>query len=324
MPTTILQVKDLKTYFDTARGALRAVDGISYDVREGETVALVGESGSGKSVSALSLLRLVTHPGRVIGGQVVLDGQDLFQASENEMKQVRGRQIAMVFQEPMTSLNPVITIGEQIAEPVRVHLKIGRRAARERAVELLHMVGISDAERRYNDYPHHFSGGMRQRVMIAMALSCDPKILIADEPTTALDVAIQYQLLDLMTSLARRMRTAVILITHNLGIVARYADRVNVIYAGRIVETATGDSLYRAPKHPYTVGLLQCIPRMDKGLSRKLSPIKGLPPDLTRELNGCYFRPRCPFHISRCLEEYPTLGPPDAEHRYACFNPRNV
>ena len=324
MPTILLQIRDLRTYFDTARGIVRAVDGVSFDVREGETVTIVGESGCGKSVSALSVLRLVPHPGRIAGGEVIFEGRDLLKATEDEMKRIRGRKIAMVFQEPMTSLNPVLSIGEQIAEPVRVHLKMDVKSARRRAIELLQSVGISDAEKRYDDYPHRFSGGMRQRVMIAMALSCNPKVLIADEPTTALDVTIQAQLLDLMTGLARQMGTSVILITHNLGIVARYADRVNVMYAGRIVETATGDGLYQAPKHPYTLGLLQCLPRTDKDVTQKLLPIKGMPPDLSQQIAGCYFQPRCPFYISRCLEEYPPMGPAGAEHQYACFNPRNI
>jgi oligopeptide/dipeptide ABC transporter ATP-binding protein len=324
MPAVLLQVKQLRTYFDAADGSVRAVDGISYEVHEGETVALVGESGCGKSVSALSVLRLVPHPGHVVGGEVIFEGRDLLKASEEDMKEIRGRQVAMVFQEPMTSLNPVLTIGEQIAEPVRVHLKMDRKAARQRVIELLQSVGISDAEKRYNNYPHHFSGGMRQRVMIAMALSCNPKVLIADEPTTALDVTIQAQLLDLMTGLARKMGTSVVLITHNLGIVARYADWVNVMYAGRIVETAGGYNLYVTPHHPYTVGLLQCIPRTDRDATQDLSPIKGIPPDLSNDIIGCYFQPRCPYYIQRCLEEYPPLGPSGADHRYACFNPRNI
>ncbi len=319
MPGILLQVKDLKTYFYTAQGIIRAVDGIFYDVCEGETIALVGESRCGKSVSALSLLRLVPYPGRIVRGQVIFDGEDLLKASEEEMKRIRGRRIAMVFQEPMTSLYPVLNIGEQIAEPVRVHLKMDQRAAYHRVIELLHSVGIPDAERRYRDYPHHFSGGMRQRVMIAMALSCNPKILIADEPTTALDVTIQAQLLDLMTGLARSMGTAVILITHNLGIVARYADRVNVMYAGRIVESVPGDSIYDEPKHPYTLGLLQCVPRTDKGRAQKLSPIEGLPPDLSQKLTGCYFQPRCPFSVSPCSQEYPPLQLLGDEHQCACF-----
>jgi len=322
MSSLLLQIKDLRTYFYTGQTTTRAVDGISYDVREGETVALVGESGCGKTVSSLSLMRLVSYPGRIIGGQILFDGKDLLQLSEEEMRHVRGRQMAMVFQEPMTSLNPVLNIGEQIAEPLRVHLKMERKEAYQRVTELLHSVGIPDAGRRYHDYPHQFSGGMRQRVMIAMALSCSPKILIADEPTTALDVTIQAQLLDLMTGLAQSLGTALILITHNLGIVARYADRVNVMYAGRIVESGPADAIYEKPKHPYTRALLQCVPRIDKGRLQRLSPIEGMPPDLSQKLSGCYFRPRCPYPLSRCSQEYPPFESTDGDHRYACFSGR--
>ncbi len=322
MSNLLLQVKDLRTYFYTGKTITRAVDGISYDVHEGETVALVGESGCGKTVSSLSLIRLVSYPGRITGGQVLFDGKDLLQLSEEEMRHVRGRQMAMVFQEPMTSLNPVLNIGEQIAEPLRVHLRMEHKATYQRVTELLHTVGISDAERRYHDYPHQFSGGMRQRVMIAMALSCSPKILIADEPTTALDVTIQAQLLDLMTGLARRLDTALILITHNLGIVARYADTVNVMYAGRIVESGRADTIFEQPKHPYTLALLQCVPRIDLGQLTRLSTTEGLPPDLGHEIIGCYFRPRCPFRLGRCFQEYPPLTATDNQHYYACFNPR--
>ncbi len=319
MPSTLLQVNNLKTYFYTLEATVKAVDGISYNVHEGETVVLVGESGCGKSVSALSLLRLVQHPGKIMGGQVIFDGRDLLKISEEEIRSIRGYRIAMVFQEPMSSLNPVLNIGEQIAEPLRAHLKMDCKAAHNRVVELLHLVGIPDPERRSQDYPHQFSGGMRQRVMIAMALSCNPQILIADEPTTALDVTIQAQLLDIMTALAKQMGTALILITHNLGIVARYADRVNVMYAGRIVESGPADTIYEKPTHPYTLALLQCVPRMDKLETQKLSPIEGLPPDLRQELKGCYFQPRCPFSLSICSKEYPPLELVDDEHWSACF-----
>jgi len=319
MPGILLRVKDLSTYFYTAEGVVKAVDGMSYDVREGETVALVGESGCGKSVSALSVMRLVPYPGRTVSGQILLDVEDLLRIPEEKMRSVRGKHIAMVFQEPMTSLNPVLNIGEQIAEALREHLKMDQKAAYQRVIELLHSVGIPDAERRYRDYPHQFSGGMRQRVMIAMALSCNPKILIADEPTTALDVTIQAQILDMMTGLAQKLGTAVILITHNLGIVARYADRINVMYAGRIVESGPADSIYREPGHPYTLGLLQCVPRIDKGRRQKLSPIEGVPPDLSQKPKGCYFQPRCPLSISLCLREYPPLEFVGDEHQVACF-----
>jgi ABC-type dipeptide/oligopeptide/nickel transport system ATPase component len=241
------------------------VDGISYDVREGETSALVGESGCGKSVSALSLVRLVPYPGRIMGGQVLFNGEDLLQVPEARMRKIRGKHIAMVFQEPMTSLNPVMNIGEQIAEPLKAHLKMDEKAARRRVIELLNLVGIPDGDRRYRDYPHQFSGGMRQRVVIAMALSCNPSILIADEPTTALDVTIQAQILDMMTGLARQFNTALILITHNFGIVARYADRINVMRAGKIVESGSADSIFAEPQHPYTQALLKCVPRLETG-----------------------------------------------------------
>ena len=322
MPGILLQVKDLRTYFYTAEGIIRAVDGISYDVREGETVALVGESGCGKSVSALSLLRLVSYPGRIVGGEVIFDGKDLLKISEEEIKNIRGCHVAMVFQEPTTSLNPVLNIGEQIAETLRAHLKMRRKAAHDRVIELLRSVGIPDAERESRNHPHQFSGGMRQRVMIAMALSCNPKILIADEPTTALDVTIQAQLLDMMTGLTQQLGAATILITHNLGIVARYADRVNVMYAGRIVESGPGDTIYEEPKHPYTQGLLQCVPRTDKGRTQKLSTIEGLPPDLSQKHEGCYFQPRCPFSLSLCSQEYPPLEFVGDEHQCACFTKR--
>ena len=264
MPSVLLQVNDLKTYFYTSEKIVKAVDGISFDIRKAETLALVGESGSGKSVSALSLMRLVPYPGKVVGGQILFDGEDLLQVSEERMRTVRGKHIGMVFQEPMTSLNPVLNIGTQIAEALKVRLGMDEKAARNRTTELLRMVGIRDAEGRYRSYPHQFSGGMRQRVMIAMALSCNPEILIADEPTTALDVTTQAQVLDIMTGLAQQMGTSVLLITHNLGIVARYADRVNIMHEGKIVETGTSEEIFDHPKHPYTLKLLQCVPRIDK------------------------------------------------------------
>ncbi|MDD5037988.1 MAG: ABC transporter ATP-binding protein [Dehalococcoidales bacterium] len=322
MSEILLQVKDLRTYFYTTEGIIRATDGISYDVREAETVALVGESGCGKSVSALSVIRLIPYPGRIISGQVIFGGEDLLKVSEEKVRGVRGRHIAMVFQEPMASLNPVMCIGEQIAEPLRVHLKMEQKAAHRRVIELLRTIGIPDAEQRYQAYPHQFSGGMRQRVMIAMALSCNPEILIADEPTTALDVTIQAQVLDTMTIIARQMGTAVILITHNLGIVARYADRVNVMYAGRIVESGLSDNIYREPKHPYTVGLLQSVPRIDQINTQRLSPIRRLSSDSSQRPKGCYFQPQCPFALSICTQEYPPLEVVGYKHQCACFNKR--
>lgn len=316
----LLEVKDLRTHFFTEDGVVKAVDGVSYDLEEGETLGLVGESGCGKSVSALSILRLVQNPpGKVVGGEVWFEGQDILKVDEDEIRHIRGNRIAMVFQEPMTSLNPVLTIGRQLTEALELHLKMDRRAARRRAVELLEMVGIPEAGPRLNDYPHQFSGGMRQRVMIAMALSCNPKLLLADEPTTALDVTIQAQILEILARLSRELGTAVIIITHNLGVVARYADRVNVMYAGRIIETATAKELYRNPRHPYTLGLLKSVPRLDEVRKDKLDPIEGLPPDLVNLPKGCSFYPRCRFHVDKCLEERPPLMMVGENHLSACW-----
>jgi len=304
----LLDVKDLKTTFLTAAGVVRAVDGVSWDVEEGETVALVGESGCGKSVSALSIMRLVAPPaGRIESGRVLFRGRDLLALSEPEMEHVRGREIAMVFQEPMTSLNPVLTIGRQLTEGLEIHLKMNPQAARARAVELLGMVGIPDPEQRLAQYPHQFSGGMRQRMMIAMALACEPKLILADEPTTALDVTIQAQILELMQSLSKRFGVAMLIITHNLGVVARYADRVNVMYAGKIIERATAAELYANPRHPYTLGLLRSVPRLDEPRRERLVPIEGQPPDLARLPAGCSFTPRCAFKVARCAEQSPAL-----------------
>ncbi len=322
---TLLRVKDLRTYFYTEEGVVKAVDGVSYEVEEGETLALVGESGCGKSVSALSILRLIPNPpGKIVGGEIWFDGQDLLKLDEDEIRRIRGNRIAMVFQEPMTSLNPVLTIGRQLTEAIELHLKYDKEQARKRAIELLEMVGIPEAPTRLNDYPHQFSGGMRQRVMIAMALSCNPKLLIADEPTTALDVTIQAQILEIMARLSRELGTAVIIITHNLGIVARYADRVNVMYAGRIIETATARELYANPKHPYTVGLLKSVPRLDETRKEKLDPIEGQPPDLTNLPKGCAFYPRCRWHVDKCLEEYPPLMMVGERHFTACWEYQRV
>ena len=317
---TLLQVKDLRTHFFTDEGVVRAVDGISYDVQEGETMGLVGESGCGKSVSALSILRLIpSPPGKIVGGEVWFDGQDLLKVDEDEIRHVRGNRIAMIFQEPMTSLNPVLTIGRQITEALELHLKMNRNAANRRAVELLELVGIPEAHTRLNDYPHQFSGGMRQRVMIAMALSCNPKLLLADEPTTALDVTIQAQILEIMARLSSEFKTAVIIITHNLGVVARYADRVNVMYAGKIVESGSAREIYGRPRHPYTLGLLRSVPRLDEARRDKLVPIEGLPPDLANIPPGCSFYPRCSYHIDRCRQEEPPLMLVDAKHYAACW-----
>jgi len=316
----LLEVEDLHTEFDTAAGIVRAVNGISYTVNEGETVGIVGESGCGKSVGALSVLRLIPDPpGRITGGAIRFRQRDLLTLSEAEMRQVRGGQIAMVFQEPMTSLNPVLTIGVQLCETMELHLKLTREQAQGRAVELLGMVGISEPERRLRQYPHHLSGGMRQRVMIALALSCKPKLIIADEPTTALDVTIQAQILELMKQLTQRFRVALVIITHNLGVVARYADRVNVMYAGKIVESGTASQIYHRPVHPYTLGLLRSVPRMDRPRGEPLVPIAGQPPDLSRNIEGCAYRPRCSFAIERCAREVPPLDPASDGHLSACF-----
>ncbi len=270
----LLEVRDLKTYFLTDAGTVRAVDGVSYDVRQGETVALVGESGCGKTVSALSIIRLVAAPaGRILGGQILFKGQDLLGLDEESMRRIRGREIAMIFQEPMTSLNPVLSIGRQLTEPLEIHLGMRWEQARQRAMELLTMVRIPDPERRLAQYPHQFSGGMRQRIMIAMALSCSPSLILADEPTTALDVTIQAQILELLKSLSRQLGVALLIITHNLGVVARYADRVNVMYAGKIIEQGSARTLYAHPRHPYTLGLLRSVPRLDEPLKSRLHPI---------------------------------------------------
>ncbi len=317
----LLDVRHLSTQFTTGGGIVRAVDDVSWDVREGETVALVGESGCGKSVSALSVMRLVAAPaGRIVGGEIWFGGRDLLRLSEEEMRRVRGREIAMVFQEPMTSLNPVLSVGRQLTEGVEIHLGADSARARARAEELLHMVGIPDPARRLRQYPHQFSGGMRQRMMIAMALACEPSLVLADEPTTALDVTIQAQILELMKSLSRRLGVAMLIITHNLGVVARYADRVNVMYAGRIMEQGSAKELYAHPRHPYTLGLLRSVPRLDAPRRARLDPIDGQPPDLARLPAGCAFAPRCTFRVERCLVERPVLRPAgDDGHVSACW-----
>ncbi len=316
----LLEVNDLRTYFYTQEGVVKAVDGTSYSVEEGETLGLVGESGCGKSVSALSILRLIpSPPGKIVSGEIMFQGRDLLKLDENEMRRIRGNDIAMVFQEPMTSLNPVLTIGRQITESLELHQDLRGRAARERAVELLELVGIPAARSRIDDYPHQFSGGMRQRVMIAMAMSCNPKILLADEPTTALDVTIQAQILEVMARLSREFGTAVIIITHNLGVVARYADRVNVMYAGKVIERADAGELYANPKHPYTVGLLNSVPRLDELRQEKLIPIEGLPPDLAHLPEGCSFYPRCDWRTDQCLSQYPDTVQVEGEHQAACW-----
>jgi oligopeptide/dipeptide ABC transporter ATP-binding protein len=321
----LLQVRSLTTHFFTPDGVVRAVDGISYELEEGETMGLVGESGSGKSVSALSLMRLVPDPpGRIVAGEVIFQGRDLLKLGDEEMRRIRGREISMVFQEPSTFLNPVLTIGRQITEGMELHLGFDRIASHKRAIELLEMVGIPDAESRLSDYPHQFSGGQRQRVMIAAALSCRPKLLLADEPTTALDVTIQAQILELIKKLTRELGTSVILITHNLGIVARYADRVSVMYAGEIVESAGAQEIYRNPRHPYTWGLLESVPRLDRESGADLRTIEGQPPDLRGEKAGCIFRPRCSYAVERCGIERPALEEISHAHWAACWESERV
>ena len=320
MADPLLSVRNLSTHFFTSEGVVRAVNEVSYDVMPGETLGLVGESGSGKSVSALSLLRLIPNPpGRIVEGEVWFDGEELMTVDDSRMREIRGNDIAMVFQEPMTSLNPVLTIGRQLTEAIELHMGMRRNQANERAIELLHMVGIPAAEQRLFDFPHQFSGGMRQRVMIAMALSCDPKLLLADEPTTALDVTIQAQVLEVMARLSRELGTSVIVITHNLGVVARYADRVNVMYGGRIVESGEAADIYARPKHAYTLGLLESVPRLDARTGR-LIPIEGTPPDLTNLPDGCSFAPRCRFATDQCREERPELIEYAPGHTVACWN----
>jgi oligopeptide/dipeptide ABC transporter ATP-binding protein len=303
---TILSVRNLKTYFDTEYGLVKAVDDISFDLARGEALGIVGESGSGKSVTNLSLLRLVpTPPGKIAGGQILFRGRDLLQGGEEDMRLVRGGAISMIFQDPMTSLNPLLRISFQIAEALRLHHGMGKKEAKSKAVELLKTIGIPDAERRADDYPHQFSGGMRQRVMIAMAISCSPEILIADEPTTALDVTIQAQILELVKGLSDESTMSVIMITHDLGVVAGLCDSVCVMYAGRIVERAGCDELFRDPKHPYTRGLLDSIPRIDSAGRHRLYSIPGAPPNLAGLPAGCAFQPRCDRAMPICGREYP-------------------
>jgi oligopeptide transport system ATP-binding protein len=293
---------------------------VSYTLHEGEALGLVGESGCGKSVSAMSLMRLIpTPPGRIVEGEVIFDGRDLLKLNDEGIRRVRGNDIAMIFQDPMTSLNPVLTVGRQIGEALELHKGMNGDQARKRTIELLELVGIPAARSRVDDYPHQFSGGMRQRVMIAMALSCDPKLLIADEPTTALDVTIQAQILDLIMQLRKDLGMAVIMITHDLGVVAGVADKINVMYAGYIVESAPAEELFAKPRHPYTLGLLRSIPRIDEPRKEKLIPIEGLPPDLIDAPQGCPFVPRCTYKVDRCVEENPSLEPVEPGHTIACW-----
>jgi oligopeptide/dipeptide ABC transporter ATP-binding protein len=317
---TLLEVTDLSTRFHIPEGTVYAVNGISFSLAEGETLAVVGESGCGKSVSMLSLMRLIPiPPAEIVSGTALYRGSDLFKKSEAEMEQIRGKEIAMVFQDPMTSLNPVLTIGRQITESLVCHMDMDRDAATKRAIELLEQVGIPDAARRLGDYPHQFSGGMRQRVMIAMALACEPSVLIADEPTTALDVTIQAQITELVEHLRDQYHMAIIWITHDLGVVAGLADRVNVMYSGFVVEAATVDALYEHPQHPYTISLLAALPRVDQRRQHRLKSIPGAPPSLLVEPKGCPFAPRCESVIDRCRLENPPLMRLSVDQSAACW-----
>lgn len=320
--TEILKVKNLSTHFATEAGLVKAVDDTSFHIGEKEIVSIVGESGCGKSVSLLSVLQLVKAPGEIVEGEVLFEGKDLLQysASSREMRSVRGARISMIFQEPMTSLNPVLTIGQQLGEMLHLHLGMTGNDARMKAVELLSMVGVPGAEDRLDDYPHQFSGGMCQRVMIAMAISCNPKILFADEPTTALDVTTQAQLLKLMKDMVQKLGTSLVLVTHNLGLVARYARRIYVMYAGRVVESGNTRDIFSNPLHPYTVGLLKSIPRLDDVTGKKLVPIKGLPPNLINMPPSCAFLPRCSSRMEICAKKpQPPLIQAGEEHYYRCY-----
>ena len=321
----LLEVKELKTRFSTPDGVVNAVNGISYSLERGEAMGIVGESGCGKSVSVLSIMRIIPDPpGKIVGGEVLFEGRDLLKMGLRDLRAVRGNQIAMIFQDPLTSLNPVLTIGRQISEAVLLHTDMDKKQARQRTVELLDMVGIPEAENRLNEYPHQFSGGMRQRVMIAMALSCDPQILIADEPTTALDVTIQAQIVDLVKRLQDELGMAVIWITHDLGVVAGFVDKVLVMYAGHIVEAAPLKEFYTNPRHPYSIGLLGSLPRLDAKTQEKLISIDGLPPDLIDMPECCPFVARCKHAVDRCNNENPLLRQVGPNHQIACWVDVNV
>ncbi|CAN5649567.1 ABC transporter ATP-binding protein [soil metagenome] len=316
----LLEVKNLKTQFFTQDGVVKAVDDVSFYVMPGETLGVVGESGSGKSMTGLSLMRLIPNPpGKIVNGEILFNGSDVRKMSEEQVRSIRGNDIAMIFQDPMTSLNPVLTINRQISESLQLHMGMNKSQARARAVELLELVGIPNATERVDQYPHQFSGGMRQRVMIAMALSCDPKLLIADEPTTALDVTIQAQILDLMRNLQSETGAGVILITHSMGVVAGMADRVQVMYAGHIIETADTGEVFANPRHPYTVGLMQSIPRLDASRREKLRPIRGMPPDLIDLPDMCPFTPRCNYASEKCEQKNPPLMEVKPGHYSACW-----
>jgi peptide/nickel transport system ATP-binding protein/oligopeptide transport system ATP-binding protein len=322
--TPVLEVRDLKTYFTTDDGVVKAVDGVSFDVAEGETLGIVGESGCGKSVTSLSILRLIASPpGKIVGGSIKFRGTNLLELDDAQMRKIRGNDISMIFQEPMTSLNPVYTCGDQIMEAVMLHQGVGKREARARAIEMLKLVGIPSPEQRVDEYPHQLSGGMRQRVMIAMALSCHPKVLIADEPTTALDVTIQAQILELLNRLQREMGMAIILITHDLGVVAETCDRVAVMYAGQVVEYADAEEIFAHPRMPYTAGLLGSIPKLGEEAER-LRVIPGNVPNPAEFPAGCKFHPRCPVAIEICMKENPPLESVRPHHLARCWRAKEV
>lgn len=319
--TFLLEIQNLEVEFLTPDGIVHAVNGISYGVNLGETVGIVGESGSGKSISVLSILKLIpSPPGKITKGEILFSGQNLREVDTKTLRQIRGNQIAMIFQDPMTSLNPVLTIGKQLIEAIANHLKLTPEQAKNRAIELLTQVGIPSPEKRLTNYPHEFSGGMRQRVMIAMGLACNPQLLIADEPTTALDVTVQAQVVELIKKLRSEHQMSVIWITHDLALLAGLADRILVMYAGKIVEEATTDQLYKNPRHPYTIGLLKSLPRLDQNYQEPLQAIEGTPPDLTDYPQGCPFAPRCPLVSEQCWQENPLLESIESSHKVACWN----
>ena len=320
----LLSVEDLHVRFSTRRGTVHAVNGITFDIAPGESLGIVGESGCGKSVTSLAILGLLARNGRVESGRALFEGTDLVQQSDRALRKIRGREVAMIFQDPMSSLNPVLTIGRQIREALETHFDMDRKAAQRRASELLDRVGIPRANERLRDYPHQFSGGMRQRAMIAMALACEPKLMIADEPTTALDVTIQAQILDLLRELVAEENAALILITHDLGVVAGMCERVNVMYAGMFVETGSAEQLFGAPRHPYTLGLLQSVPRLDAARRARLHPIEGSPPNMLQAPLACPFQPRCRYEIDLSRREVPQLLEVEPGHKVACFNPVSV
>jgi oligopeptide/dipeptide ABC transporter ATP-binding protein len=321
VPEPLLSVQDLEVRFKTDRGIVYAVNGISFDISAGETLGIVGESGCGKSVTSLALLGILAGNGKVTGGRAMFGGRDLLQLDDSELRSVRGREIAMIFQDPMTSLNPVLTIGRQIREALEAHFGMDRKQADARATELLDHVGIPSPDLRLKDYPHQFSGGMRQRAMIAIALACEPKLLIADEPTTALDVTIQAQILALLRELVAERDTALVMITHDLGVVAGMCERVNVMYGGMFMETGSADAVFARPRHPYTLGLLQSVPRLDAGRRQPLKPIEGAPRDMLSPPQACPFQPRCTYEVEESRREVPPLREIEPGHFVACFNP---